>query len=94
MIINVKYCGGCNPRYERSNVVERLKEHFPKIDIRYEKTDKADVAVIICGCPAVCADVNEYIGAYGRFIIWKESAVKDLFEFLEDIKTKERKSDL
>ena len=92
MMINVKYCGGCNPRYERSNIVKSLRERFPDIDIHFDYTDEAEAAVIICGCSAACADVSGYLGSYGRFIIWKESAKEELFGFLEDIERK-RKED-
>ena len=28
MKIGIKYCGGCNPRYDRSQEVEKLKKKF------------------------------------------------------------------
>lgn len=85
MIINVKYCGGCNPRYERLNIVENLKKRFPEMTICFGEAKEADAAVIICGCSAACADVNGCYGSYGRFVIWKETAQKDLYDFLENI---------
>ena len=30
MKIGIKYCGGCNPRYDRSQEVEKLKKKFPQ----------------------------------------------------------------
>lgn len=85
MIISVKYCGGCNPRYERSNIVKNLKERFPEADIRLGETKEADAALVICGCSAACADTDGWFGPYGRFVIWKESAQSDLYRWLEDI---------
>lgn len=85
MIVHVKYCGGCNPRYERAGIVENLKKRFPEMTVRFEDAKGADAAVIICGCSAACADVDGCYGSYGRFIIWKESAQKDLYDFLEEI---------
>lgn len=29
MKIGIKYCGGCNPRYDRSHEVDKLKKRFP-----------------------------------------------------------------
>lgn len=31
MKIGIKYCGGCNPRYDRNQEVEKLKKNFPSI---------------------------------------------------------------
>ncbi len=54
MIVAVKYCGGCNPRYERSEIVKRLKADFPGVCIVSSQAS-ADVAAVICGCSAACA---------------------------------------
>ncbi|MCQ4896397.1 MULTISPECIES: hypothetical protein [Anaerotruncus] len=54
MTVAVKYCGGCNPRYERTELAERLRADFPGVRI-VRAEEPADVAAIICGCPAACA---------------------------------------
>lgn len=33
MTVAVKYCGGCNPRYERTELAERLRADFPGVRI-------------------------------------------------------------
>lgn len=54
MNVAVKYCGGCNPRYERTDIVRRLRREFPGAEIAAPGAP-ADVAAVICGCPAACA---------------------------------------
>ena len=34
MRLGVKYCGGCNPRFDRKEIVKRLKEDYPHINIK------------------------------------------------------------
>lgn len=48
MTVAVKYCGGCNPRYERTELAERLRADFPGVRI-VRAEEPADVAAIICG---------------------------------------------
>ena len=37
MTVAVKYCGGCNPRYDRGAALEKLKKRYP--DIKFEGLD-------------------------------------------------------
>lgn len=55
----VRYCGGCNPRYERTSLVAELTARFTWLDLVYEPVPSVDAALIICGCPAGCADVRD-----------------------------------
>jgi len=54
--IGVKYCGGCNPTYDRSQVVRQLKACFLNrfyFPLRSQKN--LDGLVFINGCPSSCA---------------------------------------
>ncbi len=55
MTVGVKYCGGCNPKYERGVEVNKIKERYP--DCKFEGFDlnkKYDKVLLICGCERVC----------------------------------------
>lgn len=55
----VKYCGGCNPTYDRSSVVQRLEKKLgAKFEIA-EANHHYDEVYVICGCSARCADISE-----------------------------------
>lgn len=56
MKIGVKYCGGCNPRYDRTGLVDLLKWDFP--DVTTDLTQPVDHVVVVCGCPSACAKVD------------------------------------
>ena len=65
MKVRVKYCGGCNPRYDRKAEVARLRAAFPDIEFA-ETGDEGpfDHVVVICGCSAAFgAAPHELAGA-------------------------------
>lgn len=70
MKVGIKYCGGCNPRFNRKSIVERLERDFPEAEIFVAKETKvADWFVVICGCTNGCATHDDLIGTCGKFII-------------------------
>lgn len=89
MIINIRYCGGCNPRYDRAEIVRRLEERFPLHTYLINSLENTDAVIILCGCSAACADVTESYGVYGRFVFWNRSAWQMLCDFIKSIEEKE-----
>lgn len=56
MKIGIKYCGGCNPRYDRTKEVEKLKKQFPQHEFTYDPGKAAcDIYLLVCGCMTACA---------------------------------------
>ena len=64
MTILVKYCGGCNTRYDRAAFVEKLRGDFPAVEFfaASDETTQADIVLVVCGCPAKCVS-HEYLRA-------------------------------
>jgi len=54
--IGVKYCGGCNPSYERVEMVERIKFRFNDqfLFLRHDDPE-LEVMVLMSGCQRACA---------------------------------------
>ena len=51
--IRVRYCGGCNPRYDRVAAVERVKK------LLVQRPAAADASpepldLVVCGCDTAC----------------------------------------
>ena len=86
MTINIKYCGGCNPRFDRAEIEHRLKERFPFYTYLTNAQEDTDVVIILCGCGSACASVDDCYGTYGRFVLWKETAWDALCDFMNSIK--------
>ncbi len=65
--IAIKFCGGCNPTYERGDVAQIIKESIP--NVRWVSADaEADLLIIINGCNCSCAQRPE-IEEKGRFCL-------------------------
>lgn len=59
MTVGIKYCGGCNPRYDRAAAVRRLKESCPGAAFVNAASGKGyDALAVVCGCSARCADLE------------------------------------
>ena len=58
--IGVKFCGGCNPRYDRGALLQKIRDARPDwaIDIAEPGTVYKSL-LVICGCTSACADISE-----------------------------------
>lgn len=66
-IIGLRYCGGCNPWYDRVAAVERLRALHPELRFVPARPGRRYPAVlVVCGCPARCADVSGLEGT----LVW------------------------
>lgn len=55
MKIGLKYCGGCNPNYERSDIVKRARAEYPRAVFEPYRADAGyDLVLVICGCLEEC----------------------------------------
>ncbi len=65
MKIGIKYCGGCNPRYDRGEHVKALRETHPEQDWEYVKEENFyDLLLVVCGCGSCCAGYGQH--KYGK----------------------------
>lgn len=55
----VKYCGGCNPRYDRAAFVRHLEEKLGATLTPAEAGTVYDELYVICGCSARCAEIAQ-----------------------------------
>ena len=79
----VKFCGGCNPRYERGAAYRRMKaETAGAAEFEIAQEGKHyDTLVIIRGCTQ-CPYLYEEINADNRIICTSEAGVQDAIEVL------------
>ncbi|MBS3907883.1 MAG: hypothetical protein KGZ49_12695 [Syntrophaceae bacterium] len=65
--IGIKYCGGCNPSYERVEIVRRVQSQLNDrfFFLSYDRPD-IDVMILLSGCQRTCAaqDLNRTISHY------------------------------
>lgn len=68
--VGVRYCGGCNPRYDRAAFVRSLAAACP--DVRLEGAlpgGRYDRLVVVCGCLSQCADYAGIESTGGTLVV-------------------------
>lgn len=67
--IGVRYCGGCNPRYDRVALVKRLEGLLPQYSLISAQPGTPYPAVVVaCGCPSRCANISDLAVPAGRLV--------------------------
>ena len=81
--IGIKYCGGCNPFYERVEVVQRaqslLKDRFI---FSVDDVQDSDIMVLVSGCPRACAERNSGSSDVPSHSILGENDFQSLIKWL------------
>jgi hypothetical protein len=80
--IRVKYCGGCNPNYDRPALVKLIKERLGnRVAFVEGEGDIISLVLAVVGCSTACADLNPFQGLDVRLITCPEDAE----HFLRDL---------
>ena len=80
--VGIKYCGGCNPAYDRVALADYIKKslhgraEFVPLD-----SDGIDLVLAVEGCKTCCADLSPFEGKPIHFI----SQIEDAGKFLQKI---------
>lgn len=78
MKIGIKYCGGCNPGYDRKKLVEKLKSDFKEATFENARENIFyDVVAVINGCSRACSEHGPLKGVEKLFI----NSEKDYLKF-------------
>ncbi|WP_326910296.1 hypothetical protein [Sedimentibacter sp. MB31-C6] len=73
MRIGIKYCGGCNSRYDRKKFIDRLLDEIDNISIELaDKNNYYDLILVICGCFSACPE-HELIKGKEKMIVVSEN---------------------
>lgn len=74
--VGIKYCGGCNPRYNRRKAVETLEQALPQLQFSNAQVEmQYDFLLVLCGCSAACADISA-LQAKQTIILWQQQDVQ------------------
>ena len=82
--IGIKYCGGCNPKYDRVNLVRRLTEAVGKKAV-FETAQEGreyDMLIVISGCTSSCVDYSRIKYKDAVAVISREADFAALCEVL------------
>ena len=77
--IGIKYCGGCNPEYDRVALIRQIQERLKdKADFVSWEGGGIDLVLVVCGCSTSCVDLSPFSGFKIRMI--KNPKDVDFFE--------------
>jgi len=61
--VGIKYCGGCNPEYDRVAIVNHIMQGLQdKIEIVRPESEDVDLILSVNGCSTACADLKSFEG--------------------------------
>ena len=79
MKCGVKFCGGCNPRYDRGAAYRQIKEDLSDIDfVHAEVGEPVDNLLVIGGCTACCASYDQYDVKGNVFKMWDKDHIENI----------------
>jgi hypothetical protein len=85
MKIAIKYCGGCNPDFDRVALVKRIEERLNgKVEFVSPEDEDIDLVLAVEGCKTACADLDVFKGLK-IFIISKIEDAAKLLQKLEKV---------
>ena len=80
--IGLKYCGGCNPGYDRVALVNQIEKSLQR-EVEFVSPESEDVAIILAvqGCSTACANLSPFQGLQ----IWIITNIEDAEKFVKEI---------
>ena len=86
MIVMLKYCGGCNPHFDRAAIVSKLSDNFPAVHfLNYDNNLLCDMLLVINGCQSQCAYFEHAIGT-AVYVMYKQEQYLELFSVISKLK--------
>ena len=82
--IGVRFCGGCNPRYDRGKALELIRvRKAAEADFEIAKEGTVyDKLLVIGGCSSCCASYEQFSARDGVVKLWDEACVEQVMEEL------------
>jgi 4-hydroxybutyrate CoA-transferase len=85
--IGIKYCGGCNPRYDRKKFIEQIKEALGEnftFEVAKEE-EMYDFLLVVGGCTNCCANFTNIRTEKGIFCIKKHDDYEKVIHVIKKI---------
>lgn len=84
MKIGVRFCGGCNPRFDRGVALEKIRESRPDDEFLHAvEGEEYDMLLVIGGCTNCCASFDHFHSHTGVEKIWSQEHIPELIEEIE-----------
>lgn len=84
MKCGVRFCGGCNPRYDRGEALNEIKKHFQDIDfVNATEGIPHDLLLVIGGCTNCCASYEQFDTKEGVLKMWDKTHIDRIYDEIE-----------
>lgn len=86
MKCGVRFCGGCNPRFDRGASFENIKKKLAD-KVEFETAEEGipyDMILVIGGCTNCCASYLQFESPDGIIKMWDKEHEEDMVKFLLD----------
>lgn len=87
MVVGIKYCGGCNPAFDRVKLAGKLIKFFDG-QVTFESAvngETYDFLLVICGCGRQCANHSEIETKHEKLILAGEQSYDEAREAIENV---------
>jgi len=79
--VGLKYCGGCNPEYDRVALARHIEESLHgKVEFVKPENKGVELILAVEGCSTACADLSAFQGMEIRVITNIEGAKRFIKE--------------
>lgn len=86
MNVGLKYCGGCNPTYDRKEIADIIGRQ-PGINLLpYNENEISDIVLIISGCSVDCMNTGKYKSRYGTIVINSPEQIDKVIKQISELK--------
>jgi len=83
--VAVKYCGGCNPTFDRKKIVSQIEKKFEIKTELYNENGIPDILLIVNGCKSECIDISQYKSKKITILINDNSQIRDVITAMKMI---------
>ena len=84
--VGLKYCGGCNPEYDRVALVKHIQESLQgKVEFVKPESEGVRLILAVEGCSTACADLSAFQGMEVRIIYNTEGAERFIKEIRKQL---------
>lgn len=87
MKCGVRFCGGCNPRYDRGEALKEIEDRLKDSDIEFKITtedEQYDDLLIIGGCTNCCAGYDQFTWLGEVRKMWAAEHIEKIINELRD----------
>jgi hypothetical protein len=84
--LGIKYCGGCNPTYERVEWVQRLQSLMgERLGSLPHDEIELDATLVVCGCPKACTAEGVVSSGVPVLVVTSETDLEEVSRWLTQL---------